>query len=58
MASKEIVDAFAADARVDAAVEQRWGAGRCDQRDAAEGVAAFVERRSPNFTWTPAAEQR
>ncbi len=22
--------------------------------DAAEGVAAFLERRAPHFTWTPA----
>ena len=53
MASKEIVDALADDVGVDPSVEQRWGRAVAAAGDAAEGIAAFVERRTPNFTWTP-----
>ena len=58
MASKAIVDSLAADDRVDAAVEERWLRVAAAGSDAAEGVAAFVERRGPNFAWTPGEEPR
>jgi len=58
MASKEIVDALDADVGVDPSVEQRWGRAVAAAGDAAEGIAAFVERRTPNFTWTPSEGER
>ena len=58
MASKEIVDALAAAGGVDPSVEQRWGRAVAAAGDAAEGIAAFVERRTPKFTWTPSENQR
>lgn len=58
MASKEIVDALDADGGVDPSVEQRWGRAVAAAGDAAEGIAAFVERRTPNFTWTPSEGER
>ena len=54
MASKEIVDALASAEGVDPGVEQRWGRAVAASDDASEGIAAFVERRAPNFSWTPA----
>lgn len=67
MASKEIVEAVAggrdgpgtdpgADLSIDPAIVARWDAVSAAAPDAAEGVTAFVERRTPHFTWTP--EQR
>jgi len=58
MASKEIVDALVADGGVDPSVEQRWGRAVAAAGDAPEGIAAFVERRTPNFTWTPSERER
>ncbi len=57
MASKAIVDSLAGDDRVDAAIEERWLRAAATGGDAAEGIAAFVERRSPKFAWTPAEER-
>jgi len=58
MASKEIVDAVADGQPVDPSVERRWGRAVAAGSDAAEGIAAFVERRAPNFTWTPSDVDR
>jgi len=58
MASKEIVDALSSDGRVDPELERRWGRAVATSGDPAEGIAAFAERRSPEFTWTPAEERR
>ncbi|MEU3528392.1 enoyl-CoA hydratase/isomerase family protein [Streptomyces sp. NPDC038707] len=35
--------------------EAHWAAQARDSGDTAEGVAAFLERRRPRFTWTPPA---
>jgi enoyl-CoA hydratase/carnithine racemase len=50
-ASKEIVDAIAAGSDV-TDLATRWRAAGVAGPDAAEGIAAFTERRKPDFTWT------
>ncbi|MEU9833467.1 enoyl-CoA hydratase-related protein [Streptosporangium sp. NPDC048047] len=45
-ATKEIVEGRAGEARV-----REWQ--RAAREESAEGVAAFLERRPPRFTWTP-----
>jgi enoyl-CoA hydratase/carnithine racemase len=54
MASKEMVDAVATRGAVDAAISARWRREFAASADPAEGIAAFLERREPRFTWTPA----
>lgn len=56
MASKQLVDAAAAYGNIPADVSERWEAPLEGNPDHAEGVAAFLERRDPNFTWTPSAD--
>ena len=51
MASKEMVDA-AVEGEVPPGAERRWVEEMTDGADSVEGVVAFLERRSPNFTWT------
>lgn len=61
MASKEIVDALSGDGGPDAVhidAERRWGRTVAASGDPAEGIAAFVGRREPEFTWTPSKEDR
>lgn len=53
MASKEIVDALGSDSDSLASIEARWVRAAAASSDATEGIAAFTERRTPNFTWTP-----
>lgn len=53
VASKEVVDSVVADGTVDPQVEARWHAEVAASTDPAEGVAAFLGRRPPRFTWTP-----
>jgi enoyl-CoA hydratase/carnithine racemase len=53
MASKELVDAASAHGTVDPALVARWSAEAAAGPDAAEGMAAFLERRDPDFTWAP-----
>jgi enoyl-CoA hydratase/carnithine racemase len=50
-ATKEIVDAVAAGGPVEEKVA-RWHAEVAASGEVAEGVAAILERRAPNFTWT------
>jgi enoyl-CoA hydratase/carnithine racemase len=56
MASKEIVDEIALGGQAHPATEARWQRIVASSADPAEGIAAFVGRRPPRFTWTPADE--
>lgn len=53
MASKEMVDEVVEHGRVDPATEARWRVVVDAAADLPEGIAAFLERRDPTFTWTP-----
>jgi enoyl-CoA hydratase/carnithine racemase len=56
-ASKEMIDAVERHGAVDPELSARWLTELSRSSDYAEGVAAFLERRAPNFTWTgPAPE--
>jgi enoyl-CoA hydratase/carnithine racemase len=58
MASKELVDAASVHGTVDPALADRWSAEAASAPDAAEGMAAFLERRDPDFTWAPEENDR
>ena len=51
--SKEMVNEVAASGGVSAQTIERWALVLASNPDMPEGVAAFAERRSPNFVWTP-----
>ena len=51
--SKEMVNEVAASGGVSAQMIERWAPVIANNPDMPEGVAAFAERRSPNFVWTP-----
>ena len=53
MASKEMVDSVLAHGHVTHEVQARWAAALATSPDAAEGIAAFTERRAPDFRWAP-----
>ena len=58
-ASKQMIDALTAKGRVDDELTARWSAELAGSGDVDEGVRAFLERRSPNFTWSgPATTDR
>jgi enoyl-CoA hydratase/carnithine racemase len=51
-ATKEMVAAIAASGGVPESLVDRWATVAATAADSAEGIAAFVEKRSPQFTWT------
>ena len=55
-AAKEFA-AMAVDGRTDPARLARWERQAAESADRAEGVAAFLERRPPRFTWTVATDR-
>jgi enoyl-CoA hydratase/carnithine racemase len=52
-ASKSMIDAVVADGRVGDECIDRWAAEMAVADDPKEGVAAFLERRPPHFSWAP-----
>ena len=55
--SKEMVASIIEHGRVTEDVDRRWRAEMRSSTDRAEGIAAFLERRQPQFTWTGAASE-
>jgi enoyl-CoA hydratase/carnithine racemase len=53
VASKEMVDRVVADGAIDADTSRRWRRALAESDDPGEGIAAFLERRQPQFTWAP-----
>lgn len=56
MASKEMVDDITQGGAIRADTVAKWDTLQAASSDAREGIAAFLEKRSPDFSWTPGAE--
>jgi enoyl-CoA hydratase/carnithine racemase len=57
-ASKAMIDAAVGGGRVDPALVARWSAEMRSSADPQEGIAAFLERRKPRFTWPAGPDPR
>jgi enoyl-CoA hydratase/carnithine racemase len=57
VATKEMVAAIVASGSVAESLVDRWATVAATAADSAEGIAAFVEKRSPRFTWTGTNER-
>jgi enoyl-CoA hydratase/carnithine racemase len=55
--SKEMVDSIVERGFVTDEIDRRWRAQLAHSTDRAEGIAAFLERRQPRFTWTGAVSE-
>ena len=56
MASKAIIDDVVATGSVSGETVETWNARQAHSDDAREGITAFLERRDPQFTWTPPSD--
>jgi enoyl-CoA hydratase/carnithine racemase len=53
MASKEMVDSVVAGGAIGAGINRQWRRALAESDDPREGIAAFLERREPHFSWAP-----
>jgi enoyl-CoA hydratase/carnithine racemase len=57
VATKQMIDSVAASGAIAPALVERWQLESAANPDAHEGIAAFLEHRTPTFTWTPASAE-
>ena len=55
--SKEMIRSIVEHGHVTEDVDRRWRAEMRSSTDRAEGIAAFLEHRLPQFTWTGAVSE-
>src|SRR5207249_4424446 len=53
VASKQMIDAIAATGTIPHPIIEHWRDESASSPDAHEGISAFLDKRPPNFTWTP-----
>lgn len=56
MASKEMIDDITRGGAIRDDTVTKWNAVQAASTDSREGITAFLEKRSPNFAWTPDAD--